>query len=61
MGDRHVVSIVNKHILMLIIEAKNLYGWSMSQYLPTGDFEILSFPNNYPLDQIVENLSQFPD
>ena len=33
MGDRHVVSDVNKQILY--IDANNLYGWAMSQYLPT--------------------------
>ena len=38
MGDRYNVSDVNKQILY--IDA-NLYGWAMSQYLPTGEFEKL--------------------
>ena len=37
MDDGHVVSDVNKQILY--IDANNLYGWAMSQPLPTGDFE----------------------
>ena len=45
-GDRHVVSDVNKEILY--IDAKTLFGWAMSQYLPTGEFEKLFLPNNYP-------------
>ena len=62
MGDRHVQSDENKQILY--IDANNLYGWAMSQYLPTGEFEKLHFPNtecNYPLDQIVEDLLEIPD
>ena len=56
MGDRHLVSDVNKQILY--IDANNLYGWAMSQYFPTGEFENLhsiSFPNNhnYSLEQLV--------
>ena len=46
LGDRHVVLDVNKQILY--IDANNLYGWAMSQYLLTGEFEKLPFyPNNY--------------
>ena len=46
MGDRHVVSDVNKQILY--IDANNVYGWAMSQYLPTCEFDKLPFnPNNY--------------
>ena len=39
MGDRLVESNENKQILY--IDADNLYGWAMSQYLPTGTFEEL--------------------
>ena len=39
MGDRHEQSDENKQILY--IDANNLYGWAMSQYHPTGEFEIL--------------------
>ena len=59
MGDRHVVSDVNKQILY--IDANNLYGWAMSQYLPTGEFEKLQLPDAYELEQIVEDLLQVPD
>ena len=60
MGDRHVVSEVNKQILY--IDANNLYGCAMSQYLPTGEFEKLPLnPCNYNLDQLVEDLLEIPD
>ena len=32
MGDRYVVSDGNKEILY--VDANNLYGWAMSEYLP---------------------------
>ena len=51
MGDRFVESNENKQILY--IDANNLYGWAMSQYLPTGTFEKLYFPEEYELEQIV--------
>ena len=41
MGNRHVQSDENKQILN--IDANNLYGWAMSQYLPTGDFKTMNF------------------
>ena len=59
MGDRHVISDVNKQILY--IDANNLYGWAMSQYLPTGNFEKLLFPDNYSQEQVVEDLLQIPN
>ena len=64
MGDRHVQSDENKQILY--IDANNLYGWAMSQYLPTGEFEILplnrcNYTENYNLKQLVEDLLQIPD
>ena len=61
MGDRHLQSDENKQILY--IDANNLYGWAiMSQYLPTGEFEILPLnPCNYNLKQLVEDLLQIPD
>ena len=37
MGDRFVESNENKQILY--IDANNLFGWAMSQYLPSGDFK----------------------
>ena len=60
MGDRHVQYDENKQILY--IDANNLYGWAMSQYLPTGEFETLPLtPCNYILEQLVEDLLQIPD
>ena len=60
MGDRHVQSNENKQILYF--DANNLYGWAMSQNLPTGEFEILPLnPCNYILEQLVEDLLQIPD
>ena len=64
MGDGQVVSDVNKQILY--IDANNLYGWAMSQPLPTGDFENSTLDNNdytddYNLEQLVKDLLQIPD
>ena len=63
MGDRFVESNENKQILY--IDANNLYGWAMSQYLPTGTFEKLYFPQEYgeatQLEQTVEDLRFIPD
>ena len=62
MGDRHVQSTsggVNKQILY--IDANNLYGWAMSQYLPTGEFEKLHFPEEYEIEKRVEDIMQSPD
>ena len=59
MGDRHVQSDENKQILY--IDANNLYGWAMSQYLPIGEFGKLNFPEEYELEQIVEDLRFIPD
>ena len=59
MGNRHVQS--DEHKQILYIDANNLYGWAMSQYLPTGEFEKLQLPENYSQDQLVEDLLQIPD
>ena len=62
MGDRHVQSDENKQILY--IDANNLYGWAMSQYLPTGTFEKLQLreaTSEYSQEQIVEDLRFIPD
>ena len=37
MGPRFIES--NENTKLLYIDAINLYGWAMSQYLPTGDFK----------------------
>ena len=59
MGDRFVESNENKQILYIV--ANNLYGWAMSQYLPTSEFEKLQLPEEYILEQIVEDLTHCPD
>ena len=59
MGDRHVQSDENKQILY--IDANELYGWAMSQYLPTRELKKLQLPENYSQDQLVEDLLQIPD
>ena len=59
MGDRFVESNENKQILY--IDANNLYGWAMSQHLPTGTFEKLYFPEEYELEQLVEDFRFIPD
>ena len=59
MGDRFVESNENKQILY--IDANNLYGWARSQYLRTSNFEKLYFPQQYELEQIVEDLRFIPD
>ena len=58
-GDRFVESNENKQILF--IDGNNLYGWAMSQYLPTGTFEKLYFSEEYELEQTVEDLRFIPD
>ena len=55
MGDRFVESNENKQILY--IDANNLYGWAMSQYLPTGDFKKI----NCEYDEIKEDILNTPD
>ena len=48
MGDRYVKSDENKKILH--IDANNLYGWAMSQYLPYDD---IKFDKNVTLEDIL--------
>ena len=48
MGDRYIKSDENKEILY--IDANNLYGHSMSQYLP---YDEIKFDNNVSLDDIL--------
>ena len=45
MGPRYIES--DENTKLLYIDANNLYGWAMSQYLPTGKFEKLCFPQEY--------------
>ena len=48
MGDRYVKSDENKKILY--IDANNLYGWEMSQYLP---YDAIKFVDNVKLEDIL--------
>ena len=48
MGDRYVKSDENKKILY--IDANNLYGWAMSQYLP---YDNIKFDNKVKLEDIL--------
>ena len=59
MGDRYIKS--DENTKLLYIDANNLYGWAMSQYLPTSEFEKLQLPEEYELEQIVEDLRFIPD
>ena len=59
MGPRYIESDTNTKLLY--IDANNLYGWAMSQYLPTSEFEKLQLPEEYELEQIVEDLRFIPD
>ena len=62
MGDRHVQSDENKQILY--IDANNLYGWAMSQYLPTGDFKKIKLCCEYDsvlMNEIKEDIFNTPD
>ena len=59
MGPRYNES--DENTKLLYIDANNLYGWAMSQYLPTSNFEKLYFPEEYELEQIVEDVRLIPD
>ena len=62
MGDRHVQSDENKQILY--IDANNLKGWAMSQYLPTGDFKKIKLCCEYDsvlMNEIKEDIFNTPD
>ena len=62
MGYRFVESNENKQILY--IDANNLYGWAMSQFLPTGDFKKMKFGCEHDsvlLNEIKEDILSTPD
>ena len=59
MGPRYIESVENTKLLY--INANILYGWAMSQYLPTSNFEKLCFPEEYELEQIVDDLRFIAD
>ena len=41
MGPRYIEA--DEKTKLLYIDANTLYGWAMSQYLPTGDFKKIKF------------------
>ena len=66
MGPRYIESDTNTKLLY--IDANNLYGWAMSQYLPTGDFKRMrSFAkfgcddDELQIDEIKEEILNTPD
>ena len=60
MGPRYIES--DENTKLLYIDANNLYGWAMSQYLPTGDFEKMRCDNDELLiDEIKEDILNTPD
>ena len=66
MGPRYIESDTNTKLLY--IDANNLYGWAMSQYLPTGDFKRMrSFAkfgcddDELQIDEIKEDILNTPD
>ena len=68
MGDRYVKSNNDKKILY--IDANNLYGWAMSQYLPYDDIkfdnkvkleDILNTPDDSEIGYFVECDLKYPD
>ena len=48
MGDRYIISDDNKKILY--VDANNLYGWAMSEYLP---YDEIKFDRNVKLEDIL--------
>ena len=66
MGPRFIES--NENTKLLYIDANNLYGWAMSQYLPTGDFKKMrSLAQNCHesdsalMNEITEDILNTPD
>ena len=70
MGPRYIES--DENTKLLYIDANNLYGWAMSQYLPNGDFKKIKFLENDDyeyyseqcdelLDEIKEDVLSTPD
>ena len=63
MGPRLIES--NENTKLLYIDANNLYGWAMSQYLPTGDFKKMqNCHGTYDstlMNEITEDILNTPD
>ena len=69
MSDRYVQSTSDiqsdENTKLLYIDANNLSGWAMSQYLPTGDFKKIIFFRNdedsIVIDEIKEDIINTPE
>ena len=62
MTDRYVDS--DENTILLYIDANNLYGWAMSQYLPTGDLKKIKFLGNddsVQCNEFKEDIINTPD
>ena len=59
MGSAYDKSEPTKYLLYL--DANNLYGWAMSQPLPTGEFRCIEFRKDRSLKTIVEELVEKKD
>ena len=66
MGPRYIEA--DENTKLLYIDANNLHGWAMSQYLPTGDFKKIKFgcDEDYEydellIDEIKEDILNTPD
>ena len=65
MGPRFIES--NENTKLLYIGANNLYGWAMSQYLPTGDFKKMRScheamqSDSALMNEITEDILNTPD
>ena len=66
MGPRYIES--DENTKLLYIDASNLYGWAMSQYLPTGNFkkiklwcdEVYEYDSGL-MNEIKEDILETPD
>ena len=62
MGPRYIES--DENTKLLNIDANNVYGWAMSQYLPTGDFKKIKLCCEYDsvlMDEIKDDILNTPD
>ena len=62
MGPRYIES--DENTKLLYIDANNLYGWAMSQYLNTGDFKKIKLCCEYDsvlMNETKEDILNTPD
>ena len=59
MGPRYIES--DENTKLLYIDANNIYGWAMSQYLSTGDFKKIKFleiDDSVHFDEILDEIKE---